>query len=64
MAIEARYFDGETARDYRVNVSLDANGIAFVGDGVASKFWNLAGVGAIDTPTKAMPFASRLTFTL
>ena len=50
MAIEARYFDGETARDYRVNVSLDANGIAFVGDGVASKFWSLAGIGAIDTP--------------
>jgi beta-barrel assembly-enhancing protease len=50
MAIEARFFDGETARDYRVNASLDAGGIAFAGDGVLATVWDLPGLKAVDVP--------------
>lgn len=50
MAIEAVYFDGETARDNWVAVSLEASGLHFSGDGVPDRTWGLPGLAAIDPP--------------
>jgi Zn-dependent protease with chaperone function len=52
MEIDAVYFDGETARDHRVVVSLEPSGLRFAGDGVLSQTWNLSGLTAIDRPHK------------
>jgi beta-barrel assembly-enhancing protease len=50
MAYDAKYFDGETARDHTVGVNLDSNGVTFSGDSVARKTWNLAELTAIEPP--------------
>ncbi len=50
MAIEAVYFDGETARDNRVVVSLEASGLQFSGEDVPAQAWNLSGLTAVDPP--------------
>lgn len=50
MAIEAVYFDGETARDNRVVVSLEASGLQFSGEDVPSQTWKLSGLTAVDPP--------------
>ena len=50
MAIEAVYFDGETARDNTVTVSLETSGLHFSGEGVPSQTWSLPGLTAIDRP--------------
>ena len=55
MAIEAVYFDGETARDNKVAVSLETSGLHFSGDGVPARTWNLSGLTAIDPPHTGQP---------
>ncbi len=55
MAIEAIYFDGETARDSKVVVSLEPSGLQFSGDGVPVQTWGLAGLTAIDPPHVGQP---------
>jgi beta-barrel assembly-enhancing protease len=50
MAYEAVYFDGETARDNRVGVSLDPQGITFLSEDGTSRTWSFAGLTAIDAP--------------
>jgi Zn-dependent protease with chaperone function len=55
MAIEAVYFDGETARDNKVVVSLEPSGLQFSGDGVPAQTWTLSGLTAIDPPHMGHP---------
>jgi Zn-dependent protease with chaperone function len=55
MAIEAVYFDGETARDNKVVVSLDTTGLRFSGERVPAQIWNLSGLAAIDPPHIGQP---------
>jgi Zn-dependent protease with chaperone function len=55
MGVEAVYFDGETARDNRVVVSLEPNSLHFSGDGVPAQNWNLSGLTAIDPPHMGQP---------
>lgn len=50
MAVDAIYFDGETARDNRVSADLDVHGIIFFGEGVRPQTWSLGGLAAIDPP--------------
>jgi beta-barrel assembly-enhancing protease len=50
MAVEAVYFDGETARDNRVVVSLETSGLHFSGDGVPAQDWSLSGLTATEPP--------------
>ena len=44
MAYEAVYFDGETARDNRVGLSLDPQGITFLSEDGTSRTWSFAGL--------------------
>ena len=55
MAIEAIYFDGETARDNKVAVNLEPSGIQFSGEGVPVQTWTLPGLTAIDPPHMGHP---------
>jgi Zn-dependent protease with chaperone function len=55
MAIEAVYFDGETARDHKVAVNLETSGLHFSGEGVPAQTWNLSGLTAIDPPHMGHP---------
>ena len=55
MAIEAVYFDGETARDNKVTVSIETSGLHFSGDGVPAQTWTLSGLTAIDPPHMGHP---------
>ena len=55
MAIDAIYFDGETARDNKVEVTLQPQGLAFSGVGIANRTWNLSGLTAIDPPHAGHP---------
>jgi Zn-dependent protease with chaperone function len=55
MAIEAVYFDGETARDNKVFVSLEASGLHFSGERVSAQSWSLPGLTAIDPPHMGRP---------
>ncbi len=50
MEIEGVYFEGETARDQRVVVSLEPSGLRFSGDGAHAQTWSLSGLTAIDRP--------------
>jgi Zn-dependent protease with chaperone function len=50
MAIEAVYFDGETARDNKVVISLETTGLHFSGERVPAETWSLSGLAAIDPP--------------
>jgi beta-barrel assembly-enhancing protease len=55
MAVEAAYFDGETARDYKVLVSLEASGLRISGESVPAQTWGLPGLTAIDPPHMGHP---------
>lgn len=55
MAIEAIYFDGETARDNRVVASLENSGLMFSGEGVPVQTWSLSGLTAIEPPHAGHP---------
>jgi Zn-dependent protease with chaperone function len=50
MAIEAVYFDGETARESRVAVSLEPSGLYFSGDEVPCQTWSLSDLSATNPP--------------
>lgn len=50
MAVEAIYFDGETARENRVNVKLDSMGLSFSGAEVFPQSWSRNGLTAVDSP--------------
>jgi beta-barrel assembly-enhancing protease len=50
MTIEAIYFDGETARDNKVRVSLEPQSLKITGDTVSAQTWGLSGLSAIDPP--------------
>ncbi len=55
MAVEALYFDGETARDNKVTASLAAQSLTFSGEDVAVKSWNLADLASIEAPHSGHP---------
>ena len=55
MAVEAVYFDGETARDNRVVVSLETSGLHFSGEGVLPQDWSLSGLSATEPPQPGQP---------
>lgn len=55
MTIEAIYFDGETARDNKVRVSLEPQGLKITGDTVSAQTWGLPGLRAIDPPHTGQP---------
>jgi beta-barrel assembly-enhancing protease len=59
MTVDAVYFDGKTARNRPVTLSLVAGALEFSGEGVAPLRWSLAGLHAIDPPADGQPF--RLT---
>jgi beta-barrel assembly-enhancing protease len=50
MTTEARYFDGKSAREYKVAASLGAGGIEIAGNDVVSTTWDFSGLSAIDKP--------------
>ena len=52
MTIEAIYFDGETAKDNKVRINLEPEGLNITGDTVSAQTWSLSGLRAID-PTHA-----------
>jgi beta-barrel assembly-enhancing protease len=55
MTNEAIYFDGETARDKKVIVSLETSGLRFSGDSVPAQTWSLSGLTAIEPPHSGQP---------
>ncbi len=55
MAIEAVFFDGETARENSVTVSLETSGLHFSGDGFPAQTWTLSGLTAVDPPHMGHP---------
>ncbi|MEQ1523116.1 MAG: hypothetical protein ABL936_17760, partial [Aestuariivirga sp.] len=55
MAVEAVYFDGETARDNKVMVSLETSGLRISGESVPAQTWDLPGLTAIDPPHLGHP---------
>ena len=55
MTVEAIYFDGETARDNKVRVSLELQGLKIIGDTVSAQTWGLSGLRAIDPPHADQP---------
>ena len=55
MTIEAIYFDGETARDNKVAVSLHTSGLHFSGEGIPVQTWSLSGLTAIEPPHMGQP---------
>ncbi len=55
MTLDAIYFDGETARDNRVRVSLEPEGLYITGDTVSSQTWSLQGLKTIDPPHTGHP---------
>lgn len=55
MAIEAVYFDGETARDHKVAVNLEVSVLRFSGEGVPAQTWTLSGLTATDPPHMGHP---------
>lgn len=61
MKVQALYFDGQTAADRQVSVSLDAAGLQFSGDGITTQTWRYDGLGMVERYHRAHPF--RLTHT-
>ena len=55
MAIEAVYFDGETARDNKVVISLETSGLHFSGVRVPAQTWSLSGLTALAPPHMGQP---------
>jgi beta-barrel assembly-enhancing protease len=50
MGYDARYFDGQTARDHPVKVALGTSSIIFSGDDVAPRSWSVKGLSTVDAP--------------
>jgi beta-barrel assembly-enhancing protease len=55
MTIEGIYFDGETARDNKVRITLEPHGLKITGDTVSAQTWGLSGLRAIDLPHTGQP---------
>jgi Zn-dependent protease with chaperone function len=55
MATEGIYFDGETARDNKVRINLEPQGLKITGDTVSAQTWGLSGLRAIDPPHADQP---------
>ena len=55
MAVDAIYFDGETARDNKVVIGLESQGLKISGDGVPVQTWGLSGLTAIEPPHAGQP---------
>jgi Zn-dependent protease with chaperone function len=60
MAVDAIFFDGDTARDNRVVVNLETSALLFASDGVPAQSWSLSGLTAIDPPHRG--HALRLSY--
>jgi beta-barrel assembly-enhancing protease len=56
MGVSGVYFDGETARDYQVNVSRSGPRLEFTGEGISPQSWSIAGLHPIDPPSPGQPF--------
>ncbi len=56
MAIEAVFFDGETARDRVVTLRKVDNDLEFVGADTPLTRWSIKGLHPIDPPTPGQPF--------
>jgi beta-barrel assembly-enhancing protease len=59
MGISGRYFDGQSARSYDVDVSENGSLISFSGNDMPYTSWSIKGLHAIDPPVSGQPF--RLT---
>ena len=59
MGVSGRYFDGQSARSYDVDVSENGSLIAFSGIDTPYTSWSIKGLHAIDPPVSGQPF--RLT---
>ncbi len=59
MAVNAKFFDGERARDREVTVELNGGNLVFSGQNVVTTSWTIAGLHPIDPPAEGQPF--RLT---
>ncbi len=59
MAVNAIYFDGQTARDRTVSVQEDGVNITFSGDETPVMVWTISGLHAVDPPSPGQPY--RLT---
>ena len=55
----ALFFDGKTAADRQVSVTLDIDGLRISGDATPEQTWTYAGLAAIESPIRGLPF--RLT---
>jgi len=55
MTTDGVYFDGETAKDNRVRISLEPQGLKIAGDTVSAQIWGLSGLRAIDSPYTGRP---------
>jgi beta-barrel assembly-enhancing protease len=56
MSVEGVYFDGETARDYKVRVDSTGTHLQFSGDELAPVSWSISGLHPIDPPSPGQPF--------
>ena len=59
MGVEAYFFDGESARDWKVTVRKTDDALEFEGDHTPPTRWTISGLHPIDPPTSGQPF--RLT---
>jgi beta-barrel assembly-enhancing protease len=59
MTTSAIYFDGQSARDRQVNVSVDGTNIKFSGSDTSETCWAIAGLHPVDPPSPGQPY--RLT---
>jgi beta-barrel assembly-enhancing protease len=59
MGISGRYFDGQSARSYDVDVSENGSLVSFSGTDTPYTSWSIKGLHAIDPPVSGQPF--RLT---
>lgn len=59
MAVNAKYFDGQSAKDRSVSVLADSVNLTFSGDEIPTTIWSISGLHAIDPPSPGQPY--RLT---
>ena len=53
---DALYFDGRTATDQRVAVTLDAQGLRFSGEATPEQHWTYDGLAAVERHHMGLPF--------
>lgn len=59
MAVDAKYFDGQSAKDKSVSVQEDGTHLTFSGDDTPTTVWTISGLHAVDPPSRGQPY--RLT---